>query len=165
MKLTKAIRLRGTWFTCAILLATPILSSRASVSGRESISIERDGTDSQTPQRKPLTVDDVVNLVRAGISDDVVASRIRQENRRFDLSPDQIIELKKDGVSDAIIKLMIDPKTEERGGLASGVTGKYYDKKRPAEYLELNPDHTFYRSAGGAGITGTYQLNGNEITL
>lgn len=178
MKPAKAIRLRHTCFTFAIMFAAPILSSHASVFARENLSFQisvalpktsalgpEDGTDLPAPQKKALTVEDVVSMVKAGISDELVASRIRAENRAFDLSPEQIIRLKKEGVTDAIIKLMIEPKAEEKGGLASGVTGKYYDKQRPAEYLELNPDHTFYRSAGGGGITGTYQLNGNEITL
>jgi hypothetical protein len=48
----------------------------------------------------------------------------------------------------------------------SDIAGKYYDIDKSHESLELNPDGTFYRSlASGGGVTGTYVVNKNEITL
>src|ERR1035438_8392528 len=48
----------------------------------------------------------------------------------------------------------------------SDIAGKYYDIDKSHESLELNPDGTIYRSlASGGGVTGTYVVNKNEITL
>ena len=62
----------------------------------------------QTPKHA-LTVDDVVKMTTAGLSDDVIVSQIRKNGQAFDLSPDQLISLKSAKVSDRVIETMIDP--------------------------------------------------------
>ncbi len=61
-----------------------------------------------------LTVDGVLAMVHAGLSDDVIIARLRRQNRPFDLSPDEMIRLKKAKASDAVVEVMLDPKTEIR---------------------------------------------------
>src|SRR5579864_6262839 len=56
-----------------------------------------------------MAVEDVVKLVRAGISEDIIVQQIRKGRRAFDLSTDQLIELKSASVSDRIIQSMLDP--------------------------------------------------------
>lgn len=57
-----------------------------------------------------LTNADVVKMVEAGISPDVVVASIRQAKERdFTLTPDALIELKKKGVPDLVIGAMLNP--------------------------------------------------------
>jgi hypothetical protein len=56
-----------------------------------------------------LTLDDVLKLVHAGVSEEIIVARVKRFNKPFDLNSDEILELKKAGVSDAIIKCLLDP--------------------------------------------------------
>jgi hypothetical protein len=58
-----------------------------------------------------LTLDDVLKLVHAGVSEEIIIARIKRFNKPFDLNSDEILELKKSGVSDPIIKCLLDPAT------------------------------------------------------
>jgi hypothetical protein len=57
-----------------------------------------------------LTVNGVIEMVEAGLSDDIILTRLRKEQKAFDLSTDDLIRLKKAKVSDAVLKVMMDPK-------------------------------------------------------
>jgi hypothetical protein len=57
-----------------------------------------------------VTVNGVISMAEAGLSDDVILARLYKEQKPFDLSPDDMIRLKKAKVSDAILKAMLDPK-------------------------------------------------------
>jgi len=59
-----------------------------------------------------LTVDSIVAMVQANLSEDLIVTRIRKENKAFDLSPEEMIRLKKSGVSDFILQVMLDPSVE-----------------------------------------------------
>ena len=59
----------------------------------------------------PLTNQDVIKMVQAGLGESVVLATVRKApSTLFDLSPDALIGLKQGGVSDAIVAVMIDPK-------------------------------------------------------
>jgi hypothetical protein len=64
--------------------------------------------------RKPagISVDGLISMVEAGLSDDVIIARIRKEAKSLDLSTDDMIRLKKAKVSDAVLKVALDPKTD-----------------------------------------------------
>lgn len=64
-------------------------------------------SNSSTPD---LTVDQVISMSQAGVSDNVILSLLRKNNHPFDLTPEKIIELKKDTVSEVVIQTMLDPK-------------------------------------------------------
>jgi hypothetical protein len=55
-----------------------------------------------------VTVDDVIGLLNAGLSDDLIIAKIQKSNRSFDLSADDMIRLKKAKASDAVIKAMMN---------------------------------------------------------
>lgn len=57
-----------------------------------------------------ITVDGIISLVEARLSEDLVIWRLRQEGKAFDLSPEEMIKLKKAGASDGLITVMMDPK-------------------------------------------------------
>lgn len=56
-----------------------------------------------------ITVEGVLSMVQAGLSDDVIIARLHKENHPFDLSTDDMIRLKQAKVSDAVLKAMLDP--------------------------------------------------------
>lgn len=55
-----------------------------------------------------LTVDGVIALLDAGLSDDLIIAKIQKSNQTFDLSTDDMIRLKKAKASDAVIKAMMN---------------------------------------------------------
>lgn len=67
---------------------------------------------SPAPAAKPagLTVDGVISMVQAGLSDDVIIARLRKEDKGFDLTPDEMIRIKNAKVSDVVLRTMLDPK-------------------------------------------------------
>jgi len=65
-----------------------------------------------TPERL-LTNKDIIQLVKAGLSEDIIVSLIRKSATRFDLTPEALIELKQEGVGDLIIKAMIESSSVE----------------------------------------------------
>jgi hypothetical protein len=65
-----------------------------------------------TPPSAPLpsgpTVAEVQNLVKAGISDQVIVNQIQNASTRYTLTVDQIIALKQAGASDAVLNALIN---------------------------------------------------------
>jgi len=57
----------------------------------------------------PLSIEEIVQLHKAGFSDDVIVTRIRKNAKAFDLSADELLELKKIGLSDVIVRFLLDP--------------------------------------------------------
>jgi len=54
-----------------------------------------------------MSKEDVAKLAKAGVSDDVILSKIEQEKATFKLSADDIALLKGDGVSDRVLQAML----------------------------------------------------------
>ncbi len=61
-----------------------------------------------TPSRaSAITMDQVVELAKGGVSDAVILTVIARDNAPFDLSADDLVTLKQQGVSDAIVMAML----------------------------------------------------------
>ena len=69
---------------------------------------------SQAQQQNPLTNADIVKLVKAGISDHVIADKIKSSETDFDTSPDTLVKLKQIGVSDALLTAMLEAQHPKR---------------------------------------------------
>ena len=83
----------------------------------------------QTLQRleegQPLTVQDVRALARAGISDDLIISQIRNSRTIYHLTTADIIALKNEGISERVIDFMINtPSQMESSAQVGGVVGQ-----------------------------------------
>jgi len=72
-------------------------------------------------QNEPLTVADVKELARAGVSDELIISQIRNSRTVYRLTTTEIIGLKDEGVSENIIDYMLN--TQTRTPSARVVTG------------------------------------------
>lgn len=70
------------------------------------------------PTRRPasataaMTNRDVIRLVQAKVSDDLIIAKIKQSSTNFDLSTDGLVQLKTAGVSEAVLKAMMIAPTE-----------------------------------------------------
>ena len=47
----------------------------------------------------------------------------------------------------------------------SVISGKYISEKNSSQYLELKPDGNCFLFIGSAGVSGSYEVDGTEITL
>jgi Zn/Cd-binding protein ZinT len=54
-----------------------------------------------------LTIEQIIDMVKAKLSDDIIITTIQKSGSKFDLTPDALIKLKTAGVSDAIIRTMM----------------------------------------------------------
>lgn len=93
------------------------------------------------PAPKPMTVQDVIKLSKAGLSDDTIIEQIRAKNQRFDLTADQLVQLKTANVSEHVIQAMINPGLRSTTTVSTATTGK------PAEPATA--------AAKGAGASAT----------
>lgn len=129
-----------------------------------------------------MTNADVIQLVTAGLSEQVITASIRQTpTRNFDLTPTGLIALKKAGVSNALILVMQDPGTPAdapvftsakarqdaavaaRASFGASVPGKYFRHDDARDYVELKPDGTFQLQEGRKVYRGTYKFGGSGI--
>lgn len=62
-----------------------------------------------TAKAQSMTVDSVVEMVQAGVSDDVIIASLRKQGKAIDLGAVDLIRLKKAKVSDNVVKVMLDP--------------------------------------------------------
>ena len=105
-----------------------------------------------TPQRRPpapsaaaatrgMSNQDVIQLVKAGVGDDIVINQIRNaDERRFDLSTAAIIALKAAGVSDRVLAFMQSPTTASGDGLvAYGVASDPSKPTSPRPVSQASP--------------------------
>jgi hypothetical protein len=67
-----------------------------------------------------VSLDDVIRMSRAGLSDDIIIQQVRKRYQPFDLSPDQLIQLKTAHVSDRVIQAMSE--APSAGAPAPGAT-------------------------------------------
>ena len=60
------------------------------------------------PRPTPLTQADVISMVKAGMTDEEIITRIDQTRSVFRLGSEDVIRLRQDGVSDRIVNYMLD---------------------------------------------------------
>jgi hypothetical protein len=91
--------MKPTWaFTCALALVwTPYAIGQTTTGSRHAAA------------PAGISVEDVMKLAKAGLSEDIIVEQIRKKNQAFDLTTDQLIALKTAGVSDRIVTIMLDP--------------------------------------------------------
>src|ERR1017187_672768 len=111
----KAHIMKQATFLRFALLFGIVLFASASSSGQSSPSQSPPGQmtvyfpSATSPQMRMMTVDDVIRLSKAGLSDDVIIQQIKKKGQHFDLSTDQLVQLKSASVSERVIQVMIDP--------------------------------------------------------
>jgi|HubBroStandDraft_3_1064219.scaffolds.fasta_scaffold10076_3 hypothetical protein len=66
------------------------------------------------PAPKPLTNEDIVTMVQAGLPQDVVVEKIKTSKTAFDTSTEALVALKKAGIGADIIRIMVNPAAEPK---------------------------------------------------
>lgn len=106
---------------------------------------------------KTLSVDDIVKMSKAGISEDVIIQKIKKGGQAFDLSPDQMIELKNAGVNDKVVQAMLDPNKPDVAPAAAATKpasdlpdemGVYMKRQGDATWSELMPEVINWKTGG-----------------
>ena len=64
----------------------------------------REQAEPKAPVEAPLNNQDVIKMVKAGLSDTLIVAKIRSSKCQFDTSANALIQLKQSGVSDAVFK-------------------------------------------------------------
>lgn len=87
-------------------------------------------------QAETLTNKTVIEMTKAGLSAEIIASKIRKSEVRFDTSASALIELKNSGVADEILTLMMDQAEavssgEKRTAAESGFSDSVPEKVEP----------------------------------
>src|SRR3954454_21773061 len=69
-----------------------------------------------SPTQKPLSNEDVLSMVQAGLPSAVVIEKTKSSKTAFDTSTEALVSLKKAGVSGDIIRIMVNPAAEAKPG-------------------------------------------------
>jgi hypothetical protein len=101
-------------------------------------------TMQRVEQSQPLTVEDVKALVKAGISDDLVISQIRNSRTVYHLNTADILNLKNAGVSERVIDFMINTPTQVPSAEVAGVVGSTPPAPLPETvYVAPGPEYVW----------------------
>jgi hypothetical protein len=73
-------------------------------------------------QTETLTNNEVVSLVKAGLSTSIIINKIRTSKTDFDLSTDALIALKQAGLTDDVVGAMFESKNGKTVNVAAGTT-------------------------------------------
>ena len=97
-------------------------------------------TYARVEQGQPLSLADVKALSRAGISDDVIISQVKNSRAVFRLSAADIIDLRDAGVTDKVVNYMINtPSTAPESAAATTQVIQYAPPPRPVETVVVSP--------------------------
>jgi outer membrane lipoprotein SlyB len=89
-------------------LSGALIGNSADEAQRERIREESPQTLTRIEQGQPLTLADIKALSKAGVSEEVILSQIRNSRTVYRLSANEIIELHDAGVSNRVIDFMIN---------------------------------------------------------
>ncbi len=89
-------------------LAGGLIGASIDQSQREQLQQQSPQTLQRVETGQPLGLADIKALARAGVSDDIIISQIRQARVVYRLSTAEIIDLKEAGVSNIVIDFMIN---------------------------------------------------------
>jgi hypothetical protein len=76
------------------------------------------------PAEKPMAVQDVIKLWKAGYSDDLIIEQIKKKQQHFHLTTDQLLQLKTARVSEGVVKYMINPASAVAAPCTSATTSE-----------------------------------------
>lgn len=110
-----------------------------------------------------LSVDDIVALASAGISEDLIITKIKKNGKAFDLNTEQILQLKKAGVTNNVMKAMLDPGTDPAAAApapAAVVPGAVAPRVTAVPAKPKEEDPVLSRLPAQAGM---YCLRGGEL--
>lgn len=118
------------------------------------------------PVVNELTVEQVAQLVQAGLSEDLVIAKIKKNNKAFDLTTEQLLQLKKSGVSDNVIRILMDPTAQPSVAPAAPVTPALPAVEAVVPRVTPVPTQPKVQDTAVSRVpeqAGVYYLNGAEL--
>jgi hypothetical protein len=117
-----------------------------------------------TPQRRAVTNNQIVRMVKAGLDDQIVLQTIQEQPGRYDVAPEDLIALKEAGVSPRVISAMqaktaglaihLDGDLKPGRGVIPGPVapaldeiGVYY-KDKTGDWVPLKTERVVFKSSG-----------------
>jgi hypothetical protein len=99
---------RTSWILLFALLGSGSTEAQQQTSKKPE-AVSQESTAAASSQKKPLTIEGITTMLSAGVSEEIIITKIRREGQAFDLSPDEIVKLKKAGFTDRLVMVMMDP--------------------------------------------------------
>jgi len=109
------------------------------------------GAELDTLLPPPLSVNDVVAMVKDSVGDDVIIDQIQASESYFRLTKNEIIKLKKEGVSGKVISAMIN--TKDAGNATRRVHALSYPVYYPEYGYYWYPYYYYWRPAFRVGFS------------
>jgi hypothetical protein len=110
-----------------------------------------------------LTVDEVVQLTEAGVSDEIILEQLKADGSAFELSAREIVELQKKKVSPVVIKWMVSARGKAAPAPAAGPAKPIPRAEAPKE--EARDAALTVRNVSKAKITVLTYARDREIAL
>jgi hypothetical protein len=124
-----------------------------------------------------LTVEDIIKLTKAGLSEDIIIQQIRKNRQAFDLSTEQLIALKAANVSDRIVEVMLDPsKAETPAHIAPGPVAAESEAaeaalptevgvyaKKQGQWAEVSPEIVYWKTGGALKAIATAGIRHGDV--
>jgi hypothetical protein len=107
---------------------------------------------------KPLTNQDVVDLVKTGLSTEIIAAKIRVSPSQFDTSASALKALKESGVPDAVILAMVDPASKPAAPAATDAPKSEASSSDSAHVRVYRP-----RLLPGSGFNPSIYVDDKEV--
>src|SRR6202521_4075890 len=105
------------------------------------------------PAAPGMTNRDVIQLVKAKISDDVIITKIKQSKTRFDTSTQGLVALKEAGVSDQLISVMVNAGSAGEAATPAPAASAAAAPKSAKDRPVLRPGETPANAKGEAAAT------------
>ena len=117
-----------------------------------------------------LNNDGVIKMVKAGLSDEVVAATVTSSPGTYDTSADALVALKTAGVADKVVAAMVSKATApaapavSSSSLPKGIdeVGVYY-KDKSGNWISLMPEVVNFKSGGALKKFATNGIIKNDI--
>jgi hypothetical protein len=124
-----------------------------------------------------LTVEDIIKLTKAGLSEDIIIQQIRKNRQAFDLSTEQLIALKAANVSDRIVEVMLDPSkaetpahiapapvaAESEAAEAALPTEVGVYAKKQGQWAEVSPEIVYWKTGGALKAIATAGIRHGDV--
>ena len=118
--------------------------------------------NSQTAKKEILTNQTIIDLHKAGLSKDIINTKISAATCNFDLSTQGLINLKKSGIPDDVLSRMFEKSgnaaTDSQDGaekttasLDALESGLYLNHQEIKKYIEIEPSVLTNTKSGGLG--------------
>src|SRR5215813_8441009 len=103
-----------------------------------------------------LTNDQVITMVKAGLSSSTIVTKIRASKTNFNTSTDELVRLKQFLVPDAVINAMVNPNAGSSAYAPAAVDNDGYPKeigvylKKGNEWIDIQPEVVNWKTGGVA---------------